>query len=523
MKKQEPGIVFDEVMATGWCRIQYYGDETIASRLIPEGRLQLGMMRTLFRINERLARGESGIFYQLVRTLPDGSEIITISHEGQDTIRIFASGTEPDQPQPRAFDLHADDVVICGTGTDGDANNHALLWTSIDDVTDLGFLPGGLEAEAYDIADDGSTVVGMARDSDSHRNAFRWTQADGMQSLGFLPDAVFPEMHATGVSADGAIVVGRGYDANGMQAWIWIKDWGFKVLPAPLATGVPTTARIVISPSGEYVAGLVNVPSENNRNQMGALWHIDYSQMETTGPIVTGPQLMDPGTTSSLASNSAAGSTQYADFCIPANVTDAGVVSGLTSHRTNTYGSYANYTAGQLMESGPIAFEEPHLTQTVFKWDQAVGVARIIGDGTACAAADDADTYTGWNKTSRMITNSQTILANESGVILEETVISSQYVADYQEGWIIAPDPHNPGTYVQVSLGHGTNAFDITEDGEAVVGCTLSDADGTPDQPMVWSSSGQSYALPLPSGVGYGKATAVAKFSAVDLTVDVPA
>jgi probable HAF family extracellular repeat protein len=51
-------------------------------------------------------------------------------------------------------------------------------------------------------------VVGWAERQRRWERPFRWTQADGMQDLGTLGGAW---SWGYGVSADGAVVVGRGY------------------------------------------------------------------------------------------------------------------------------------------------------------------------------------------------------------------------------------------------------------------------------------------------------------------------
>jgi probable HAF family extracellular repeat protein len=67
-----------------------------------------------------------------------------------------------------------------------------------------------IESEASGVSADGSVVVGWAYNAAGQYRAFRWTAARGMQDLGTLPGGM--ESVAFGVSADGSVVVGWAYD-----------------------------------------------------------------------------------------------------------------------------------------------------------------------------------------------------------------------------------------------------------------------------------------------------------------------
>ena len=68
----------------------------------------------------------------------------------------------------------------------------------------LGALPGTTTSLATGVSADGSVVVGLSGSSDER--AFRWTAAGGMVDLGGLPGD--SESRALGVSADGSVIVG---------------------------------------------------------------------------------------------------------------------------------------------------------------------------------------------------------------------------------------------------------------------------------------------------------------------------
>ena len=56
-------------------------------------------------------------------------------------------------------------------------------------------------------------VVGFGV-SDSGSEAFRWAQADGIMGLGNLPGSIYGS-RATGISADGSLIVGTGNYCTG--------------------------------------------------------------------------------------------------------------------------------------------------------------------------------------------------------------------------------------------------------------------------------------------------------------------
>jgi probable HAF family extracellular repeat protein len=72
---------------------------------------------------------------------------------------------------------------------------------------------------ATGVSADGSVVVGRAANAAGQRRAFRWTAAAGMEDLGTLGGR---ESEASGVSADGSVVVGWADNAAGQQrAFRW--------------------------------------------------------------------------------------------------------------------------------------------------------------------------------------------------------------------------------------------------------------------------------------------------------------
>ena len=91
----------------------------------------------------------------------------------------------------------------------------------------LGDLPGGtFNIGAWDTSADGSVVVGFGNSADGSE-AFIWTEADGMRALQTILEDDYgldltdwQLLSATGVSADGAVIVGWGTNPEGrFEAW----------------------------------------------------------------------------------------------------------------------------------------------------------------------------------------------------------------------------------------------------------------------------------------------------------------
>ena len=117
-----------------------------------------------------------------------------------------------------ADDASADGSVVVGQSRDRNAFWKAFRWTAAAGMRDLGTL-GGPMAAAYNVSDNGSVVVGRALTSSlsSSDRAFRWTPQNGMQNLqqalqdlGVTAVNGWILLGATGVSADGTVIVGEG-------------------------------------------------------------------------------------------------------------------------------------------------------------------------------------------------------------------------------------------------------------------------------------------------------------------------
>jgi len=148
-------------------------------------------------------------------------------------------------------------------GFSNDASGHgfkAFRWTAASGMVGLGFLPGGHESTASGVNADGTVVVGQAGEASGQHQAYRWTAASGMVGLGFLPGGNLTG--ATGVNANGTVVVGFSNDASGhgFKAFRWTAASGMVGLGF-LPGGNQSSARGV-NADGKVVVGQANDASD---------------------------------------------------------------------------------------------------------------------------------------------------------------------------------------------------------------------------------------------------------------------
>ena len=127
----------------------------------------------------------------------------------------------------------------------------------------LGDLPGGaFSSQASGVSDDGAVVVGTGTTA-AGEQAFHWTAGTGMVSLGNLPNGSFLSSSASDISGDGATIVGygnpvvSGYNFNLFRGFRWTQAGGmgeFGSLNGATnfeATGVSSDGSVVVGRSGQ--------------------------------------------------------------------------------------------------------------------------------------------------------------------------------------------------------------------------------------------------------------------------------
>jgi probable HAF family extracellular repeat protein len=151
-----------------------------------------------------------------------------------------------------------------GISSDGQVvvgyNGHAVRWTPTSGLQDLGTV-GGTESFADDASANGSVVVGQSRDRSGFWKAFRWTAATGMRDIGTLGG---PMAAAYNVSDNGSVVVGRALTSSNSasdRAFRWTPQKGMQNLQQALQnSGVTSvTGWILLGATGVSADGSVIV------------------------------------------------------------------------------------------------------------------------------------------------------------------------------------------------------------------------------------------------------------------------
>jgi len=147
--------------------------------------------------------------------------------------------------------ISADGAIVVGEGhstSSGSSQTEALRWTAASGAQGLGDLPGqyfySFYSSAKDISDDGSVIVGQS-DSNLGVQAAKWT-ATGIEAINGLEDA-------TGVSANGSVIVGTGADGIARRVvGTDLQSLGYlhAAKPFSAANGVSSDGRVVIGSSG---------------------------------------------------------------------------------------------------------------------------------------------------------------------------------------------------------------------------------------------------------------------------------
>jgi uncharacterized membrane protein len=113
----------------------------------------------------------------------------------------------------------------------GSEENEAFLWSADRGIRRLGFLPGHSRSVAVDVSEDGTAVVGTSLGDEVPRRAFRWTAEGGMASLAEVGDS----SEAVGVSADGTRVILNADVEDERTPYLWDEALGARPLVEALA------------------------------------------------------------------------------------------------------------------------------------------------------------------------------------------------------------------------------------------------------------------------------------------------
>ena len=189
----------------------------------------------------------------------DGSVVVGIAYTPNFDFRAFYwrnGRMEPIAP-PRwlgwsqAYGVSGDGNVVVGDMMDSVGYMVAFKWTPSAGLEFLGAL-GGVGGTALAASYDGSTIVGGAETRDEQRLAFRWRQGQGMTALG-APNV----SAATGVSANGNVVIGNVNQGGTVRAFYWTEATGAQMMTG---FGGANIAANDISPDGRVIVGYADYP-----------------------------------------------------------------------------------------------------------------------------------------------------------------------------------------------------------------------------------------------------------------------
>jgi probable HAF family extracellular repeat protein len=190
-------------------------------------------------------------------------DALDVSADGNSVVGVFgfaerwtATGGLEDLGNFSSRGLSSDGQVVVGN------NGHAVRWTPTGGLQDLGTV-GGTESFADDASGNGSVVVGQSRDATpwGFWKAFRWTAATGMRDIGTLGG---PMAAAYNVSDNGSVVVGRALTSSSSasdRAFRWTTQKGMQNLQELLVKAGVTSVSgwILLGATGVSADGTVIV------------------------------------------------------------------------------------------------------------------------------------------------------------------------------------------------------------------------------------------------------------------------
>ncbi|HYO24740.1 MAG TPA: hypothetical protein VEQ85_07305 [Lacipirellulaceae bacterium] len=163
-------------------------------------------------------------------------------------------------------------------------------WTAGQGIVPMGFLAGAtfLVGGASGVSADGQVIVGSSGSANSTHEAFLWTQATGMIGLGDLPGAQFASV-ASAVSADGSVVVGTSDAAEGQQSFLWRASTGMVGLG--LAPGSVSNSAEAVSGDGRVVVGVAQYFTLPEGSWQQAFRWTEQTGFQLLGDLPGGPDL----------------------------------------------------------------------------------------------------------------------------------------------------------------------------------------------------------------------------------------
>lgn len=202
---------------------------------------------------------------------PDGS--IVMGHSNSETGReafiwseltgMIGLGTLPGSRESAAYSITADNKIVVGRCFSG--RDEAFMWSESTGMVGLGDLPGGPEGSwAKDVSSDGSVIVGCSK-TDVGWESFIWDKSNGMQNLKQVLENDYgldlngwTLMWAHEISADGNVIVGRGYNPEGNREG-WVVIFSEPTIQVEVDI-VPNTCNL--QSRGKWITCLIKLPDD---------------------------------------------------------------------------------------------------------------------------------------------------------------------------------------------------------------------------------------------------------------------
>lgn len=201
---------------------------------------------------------------------------IVVSKIDLGTLRADNSG------RSAAYVISADGHVVAGTSDTDNDNDNAFIWSeSGSKMINIG-TPGVLSYVSA-VSADGRVAVLSSNDDDNHYSrALIWRDNDQKTTcLGTLTADNEGNSRASGISADGRVVVGNASSDNGFDAFIWREADNKMTRIAPLNADSDTSLYASnISADGSVVVGFYpRVTTDHRPILISFIWRVGDTKM----------------------------------------------------------------------------------------------------------------------------------------------------------------------------------------------------------------------------------------------------
>ncbi|MCW2922586.1 MAG: hypothetical protein JWL76_2460, partial [Thermoleophilia bacterium] len=269
--------------------------------------------------------------------------------------------------------VSADGSVVVGYVQGND--HRAFRWTATDGSVDLGTL-GGVSATASGVSADGLIVVGrsqtnlVAPDGQIPGHAFRWTAGTGMVDLGTLGGT---HSSANAISANGGVIVGDAQTSTSTRAFRWTSAGMVNL--GTIGNKGGFSAAYGVNGDGSVVVG----ESENGTRPHAFRW-TQSGGMVDLGVLVTSS--LDSSRANAVsgdglvvAGQSSIGNTSQSHafrWTAATGMVDLGTIAGRNSQAY--VANAVNATGSIIVGTSFAAFGSGDTTSLAFRWTEATGL-----------------------------------------------------------------------------------------------------------------------------------------------------